>query len=58
MTLLYFVTAPQPWRVMGVVSNLISKTVFKFDKIEHETEISFFNMKDYEEFKENPEEKW
>ncbi|KAI5801131.1 hypothetical protein EDC01DRAFT_716386 [Geopyxis carbonaria] len=25
---------------------------------EHETEISFFNMKDYEEFKANPEEKW
>ena len=25
---------------------------------EHETEISFFNMKAYEEFKANPEEKW
>jgi hypothetical protein len=25
---------------------------------EHETEISFFIMKDYEEFKKNPEEKW
>ncbi|KAL7267839.1 hypothetical protein RUND412_009556 [Rhizina undulata] len=25
---------------------------------EHETEISFFNGKDYEEFKANPEEKW
>jgi hypothetical protein len=26
--------------------------------IEHETEISFFNMEAYEEFKKNPEEKW
>jgi hypothetical protein len=25
---------------------------------EHETEISFFNMAAYEEFKANPEEKW
>jgi len=25
---------------------------------EHETEISFFNLKDYEEFKANPVEKW
>lgn len=28
------------------------------DSAEHETEISFFIMKDYEEFKANPEEKW
>lgn len=27
-------------------------------KLEHETEISFFNMNDYLEFKADPTEKW
>lgn len=35
------------WKLMGVGPG-----------IEHETELSFFNMADYEEFKANPEEKW
>jgi hypothetical protein len=58
MTSLYFVTAQRAWQVVAVVDNLVSKTVLKTGKIEHETEITFFNMKEYDEFKANLEEQW
>lgn len=44
--------------IMAVVCFLLPLYTLANHWIEHETEISLFNMKDYLEFKANPEEKW
>jgi len=54
------VTMVLRWLVMDAVGALSCRWYWRrvLTPVEHETEISFFVLKDYEAFKANPEEKW